>query len=280
MANEIAVSDIPPRVLALPFPSEAVDEGPATVPVLVEIPGDRLLVGQTGTRLSAEVYVYATDPENRLIDFFAQTVGIDLAMNREKLEKGGLKYAGQLQLPAGEYRLRVLVRNSETGRSGLAVQSLHVPAFAANQPYIIPPIFLQAASGGMLVRGRQRGSSGGAVSDDPLLSAGVEDFVPAALASVESDIPSRVSVVAYHFGAESTATLRMAAQILSEEGRPLGDGAIALVGRSPVEADGRQLLLVSFTPGHLSPGRYSLRVILQDRTTGRGSQASAPFLVR
>ena len=280
VANEIPVIDILPRVLALPFPSEVVNEGRSTVPVLVEIPGDRLLVGQTGTRVSAEVYVYATDPENRLIDFFAQTVGIDLAMNREKLEKGGLKYVGQLQLPAGEYRLRVLVRNSETGRSGLVVQSLHVPTFTAGQPYVMPPIFLQAGSGGMLVRGRQKGSTSGAVLDDPLLSAGVEDFVPAALASVVSDTPSRVSVVAYHFGAESTATLRMAAQILSEEGRPLGDGAISLVGRSPVEADGRQLLLVSFTPGHLSPGKYSLRVILQDRATGRGSQASAPFLVR
>ena len=280
VANEIAVTDIPARVLALPFPSETSGETRATVPVLVEIPGDRLLVGQNGPRVSAEVYVYATDSENKLVDFFAQTVGIDLAMNREKLERGGLKYAGQLMLPPGDYRLRVLVRNAETGRSGLEVQNLHVPTFAAGQPYIISPIFLQAASGGMLVRGRQKAPSGGATSDDPLLAAGYKDLVPSVLASVESDTPSRVSVVAYHFGSESTATLRMAAQILSEEGRPLGDGAISLVGRSPVEADGRQLLLVSFTPGHLSPGRYSLRVILQDRATGRGSQASAPFLVR
>ena len=280
VANEIAVAEIPPRVLALPFPTETASETRATVPVLVEIPGDRLLVGQTGNKVSAEVYVYATDSENRLIDFFAQTVGIDLAMNREKLEKGGLKYAGQLLLPPGDYRLRVLVRNADTGRAGLDVSTLHVPTFTAGQPYIIPPIFLQAASGGMLVRGRQKLPAGAAPSDDPLLAAGVEDLVPATLASVVSDTPSRVSVVAYHFGAESSATLRMAAQILSEEGRPLGDGAISLVGRSPIEADGRQLLLVSFTPGHLSPGRYSLRVILQDRTTGRGSQASAPFLVR
>jgi VWFA-related protein len=280
VANEIAVSDIPPRVLALPFPSETAGETRATVPVLVEIPGDRLLVGQSAARVSAEVYVYAADSEDRLVDFFAQTVGIDLAVNREKLEKGGLKYAGQLQLAPGDYRLRVLVRNSETGRSGLVVQTVHVPAFAPGQPYIIPPIFLQAAGGGMLVRGRQRGTSGGPSFEDPLLAAGVEDLVPAALPWVVSDTASRVSVVAYHFGAESTATLRMAAQILSEEGRPLGDGAIALVGRTPVEADGRQLLLVSFTPGHLSPGRYSLRVILQDRATGRGSQASAPFFVR
>jgi VWFA-related protein len=280
VANEIAVSDIPPRVLALAFPSETAGETRATVPVLVEIPGDRLLVGQTAARVSAEIYVYATDAEDRLVDFFAQTVGIDLAMNRDKLEKGGLKYAGQLLLPPGDYKLRVLVRNAETGRAGLDVRSVHVPAVPAGQPYMMPPIFLQAANGGVLVRGRQRTPSGSAASEDPLLAAGVQDLVPAALASVESGTASQVSVVAYHFGAESTATLRMAAQILSEEGRPLGDGAIALVGRSPVESDGRQLLLVSFTPGNLSPGRYSLRVILQDRATGRGSQASAPFLVR
>ena len=280
VANEIAVAEIPPRVLALPFPTETANETRATVPVLVEIPGDRLLVGQVGNKVSAEVYVYATDPEGRLMDFFAQTIGIDLAMNREKLEKGGLKYAGQLLLPPGDYRLRVLVRNADTGRAGLDVSTLHVPTFTAGQPYIIPPIFLQAASGGMLVRGRQKLPAGAAPSDDPLLAAGVEDLVPAALAAVQSDTASRVSVVTYHFGAESSATLRMAAQILSEEGRPLGDGAISLVGRSPIEADGRQLLLVSFSPGHLSPGRYSLRVIVQDRATGRGSQASAPFLVR
>jgi VWFA-related protein len=280
VANEIAVAEIPPRVLALPFPTETANETRATVPVLVEIPGDRLLVGQVGNKVSAEVYVYATDPEGRLMDFFAQTIGIDLAMNREKLEKGGLKYAGQLLLSPGDYRLRVLVRNADTGRAGLDVSTLHVPTFTAGQPYIIPPIFLQAATGGMLVRGRQKLPAGAAPSDDPLLAAGVEDLVPAALAAVQSDTASRVSVVTYHFGTESSATLRMAAQILSEEGRPLGDGAISLVGRSPVEADGRQLLLVSFSPGHLSPGRYSLRVIVQDRATGRGSQASAPFLVR
>ena len=58
------------------------------------------------------------------------------------------------------------------------------------------------------------------------------------------------------------------------------DGLIALLGKGPVEPDGRQLLLLSFTPARLSPGRYALRVILQDGATGRGTQASTPFLVR
>jgi hypothetical protein len=278
IANEIPVADILPRVLAVPFPRQQGNEIRAAVPVLVEIPGDRLLAGSVSGRADAEVYVYASDSENRLRDFFAQVIGIDLARNRAKLEKGGLRYAGQLSLPPGDYRLRVLVRNAETGRAGLAVQALHVPEFTAGQPYLVPPIFLEPANGGMLVR---RSGSSGSSTDDPLLDAGVEDFVPAAAPDVQPGSPSRVSIIAYHFGgAQSEPILKMGAQVLSEDGRPVGDGLISLVGKGPVEADGRQLLLVSFTPAKLSPGTYALRVILQDGATGRGSHSSAPFRVR
>jgi len=225
--------------------------------------------------------VYASDSENRLRDFFAQSVGINLAVNRERLQKSGLKYAGQLSLPPGDYRIRVLVRNSETGRAGLTVQSLHVPNFAAGQPYLVSPIFLEPANGGLLVRSRAKNRPSGSSSDDPLLGAAVQDFIPAVLPAVHPGSPSRVSLVAYHFGSDrGEGTLKMGAQVLSDNGRPLGDGEIALVGRSPTELDGRQVLLVSFTPANLLPGRYALRVFLQDASTGRGGHASAPFVVR
>jgi hypothetical protein len=129
----------------------------------------------------------------------------------------------------------------------------------------------------MMVR---RSGSSGSSSQDPLLGAGVEDLVPAAAPSVSPGTPSRVSIVTYHFAEENREPiLKMGAQVLAEDGRPMGDGMISLVGKGPVEADGRQLLLVSFTPAKLSPGLYSLRVILQDGATGRGSHASAPFRV-
>jgi VWFA-related protein len=278
IANEIPMSDIPTRVLAIPFPRQEGNEVHAAVPVLVEIPGDRLLAGVISERADAEIYVYANDSAGRLQDFFAQAIGIDLTRNREKLEKGGLRYAGQLSLAPGDYRLRVLVRNSETGRAGFSVQTLHVPTFTAGEPYLVPPIFLEPANGGMLVR---RSGSSGASSEDPLLGAGVEDLVPAAVPAVQPGSPSRVSIVTYHFGDENREPiLKMGAQVLSEDGRPLGDGLIALLGKGPVEPDGRQLLLLSFTPARLSPGRYALRVILQDGASGRGTQASTPFLIR
>jgi VWFA-related protein len=278
VANEIPVSDIPARVLALPFPRQEGSEVRPVVPVLVEVPGDRFLAGQVGPQAMAEIYVYANDSENQLRDFFAQSIKIDLGINRSKLEKGGLRYARELSLPPGDYRLRVLVRNAETGRAGLTVQSLHVPVFTAGQPYLVPPIFLEASNGGMLVR---RSGSSGSSSEDPLLGAGVEDLVPTAAPLLQPGSPSRVSIVTYHFGngEQSEPILKMGAQVLTEDGRPMGDGMIALVGKGPVESDGRQLLLVSFTPAKLSPGLYSLRVILQDGVTGRGSHASASFRV-
>lgn len=277
IANEIAVSDIPARVLAIPFPRREGSEIRAAVPVLIEIPGDRLLAGVGSSRADAEVYVYVTDSENRLRDFFAQVIGVDLTRNREKLEKGGLRYAGEVRLEPGDYRLRVLVRNAQTGRAGLVVQPLHVPAFTAGQLYLVPPIFLESSNGGVLVR---RSGSTGASMEDPLLGAGVEDLVPAAAPALHPGSASRVSIVTYHFGGEKPEPiLKMGAQVLTEDGRPLGDGLISLVGKGPVEADGRQLLLVSFTPGQLSPGKYALRVFLQDVATGRGSHSSAPFRV-
>jgi VWFA-related protein len=278
IANEIPVADIPPRVLAVAVPGQAEI---ASVSVLVEIPGDRLLVGQTGARASAEIYVYAHDSEKRLRDFFAQTVSIDLAANRERLEKGGLKYYGQLSLPSGQYRLRVLVRNGETGRMGLAVESLRVPDFSEKHPYLAPPVFLESSGEGIIVRGRSgtrgSGSSGG---EGLFLSSAGQNMLPAALPEVQPGKPSRVSVVAYHFAPSKADSLRIGAQILSDQGRPLKEGAIAVLGESPADPDGKQVLTVAFTPEGLSPGRYSLRVFLQDTATGQGGHASAPFVVR
>jgi hypothetical protein len=278
IANEIPISDIPLRFLAAPVPGPV---GLASVPVLVEIPGDRFLIQQNGPRASAEIYVYAHDTQNQLRDFFAQTITVDLTRNRTRLAGGTLRYFGQLSLAPGQYRLRALVRNGETGRMGLAAQSLRVPDFSENKPYLAPPLFLESSGDGIFVRGPS-GVRGGRVpaGDELLLPAQRENLVPAALPRVQSGTASRLSVVAYHFGDSSGDSLRIGAQVLSEEGRPLQEGSIAVLGRSRADAEGRQSLLVAFTPEGLSPGLYALRVIVQDSATGQGRHASTPFMVR
>lgn len=277
IANEIPVSDVPPRLLAAPVPGSG---DLASVPVLVEIPGDRLLAGESGSQISVEIYVYAHDSENHVRDFFAQTISVDLTRNRARLEKGALKYFGQLSLPAGEYRLRALVRSGSTGRMGLAVQSLHVPDFSTKKPYLAVPVFLESSGDGIFVRGRAGSRASSAAAGEELLVFSEQNLVPAALPQIEPGSPSRVSLQAYHFTDSPSDPLRIGAQVLSKEGRPLREGAIAVLGKSRADAEGKQTFVVAFTPEGLSPGRYALRVILQDAATGQGGHASASFVVR
>lgn len=271
IANEIPVDDIPARVLATPFASGGES---AVVPVLLEIPGDRLLAGEQAEKAGVEVFVYANDAQNRLADFFAQSLSVDLAKGGDRLKAGGLKYYGQLRLPPGDYRLRALVRNADTGRMGLTVSSLRVPAFAAGDPYLLPPVFLEENGAWMAVQGR------GATPDDLFSGLAGRSVGPAALPRLAAGSASRLCVVAYHLGGEPGDELRIAGQVLDAEGRPIGKGDLAVLARSLPEADGKSVVLLSFTvPADLSAGRYGLRIFVQETASGQARQASAPFVV-
>ena len=278
IANEIPMEQIPLRVLAAVFAS---GEPAASVPVLLEIPGDRLLTGQQGDRATAEIYVYATDSDNQLSDFLVQTIALDLTKSRPKLLANGLKYYGELRLKPGRYRLRALVRNGETGQMGLSVSSLLVPAFAQDQPYLAPPVFLEGAGDWVLVRGRRNSATPSAPADaaSSLLELTGEGLAASAEPQLRPGSASRVCLVAYNFGAPGgNDELRLNGQIIAFDGRPVQEGTLSVVGRSGAEADGRRVLVLAFTPPNLSAGRYGLRIFVQD-AAGRARQAWAPFRV-
>ncbi len=269
IANEIPMDQIPMRVLATPFAS---GEPAALVPVLLEIPGAPFLAGQKGERATAEIYVYATDAENTLSDFIVQTVGLDLATSRRRLEGSGLKYYGELRLPPGNYRLRALVRNGETGRMGLSVSSLLVPAFADDQPFLLPPVFLEGAGDWVLVRGRRAAAVEKAQkAASPLMELPGEGFAASAEPRVQPGSAARVCLVAYHFGgAEGDQDLRLNGQIIAFDGQPAQEGKLDVLQNSPAERgwtadppprvhgaaglDGWQLRVARVRPGRGGPG--------------------------
>jgi VWFA-related protein len=278
IAHEIPVTDVPMRVLALPYPG---GEGRAMVPVLLEISAGALLGTQPADRIPVEVYVYATDSGNRLRDFLAQTVTLDAAPGDRPLRGAGVvRYYGELSLAPGQYRLRTLVRNGRTGQMGSSVVPLAVPDLSPSQAYVVPPVFLESPEGGILMRGRTRSLQAERSSEHPMLEASDQNLVPSVLPSVRPGSPARVSLVAYHFGSNGAGeSLRVAGYILAEDGRPIGEAPLVLLGRLPSAQEGKQALLLRFAPEGLSSGRYSLRVLLQDGATGRSGHAAAAFVV-
>jgi hypothetical protein len=163
---------------------------------------------------------------------------------------------------------------------GLAVEDVRVPDFSGKEPYIAPLLFLDSSSPGIFVRGKTGEAAKSAADRVTLLPTPGADLLPAALPEMRSGSPAHVSLVAYYFGEPQNDALKIGAQVLTEDGRPLEEGDVRVLERSPSDSDGRQVLMVAFTPERLSPGRYSLRLILRDAATGKGGHASAPFLVR
>jgi hypothetical protein len=285
IASEIPLSDIRARVLAAPFAGAAAG-GEARLSVVIEIPGEDLLQGEKGDRTTLEIYAYAFDGEHRVGDFLAEPLGLDVARASPRLSHGGLRYFGELRLPPGDYGLRTLVRNANTGRAGLAVTPVHVPAFAADEPYLLEPVFLEAGSENWLaVRGTVREQGQGTPPPPPLAALaglGGENVVPAAAPRVAPGSTAKVCLVSYHFGGpgEKQDAFRIGSELVAADGRALSPATISLLGKSLPEADGKRIFLLAFTaPPDLAAGRYGLRVFLEDPSTKKRGVASAAFVV-
>ena len=277
-AGGAGASKIDVRLMTAAFASAA---GAPQVPIVLEIPGPSLLAGDataTGST-GVQIYAYANDASGVLTDYAASEMTLDLAKVRQPLEAGGLKFYATLYLPAGEYGVRVLVRNTTTGRFGVAAARVPVPAIPGGAPTVLPPFFPEAADRWLMVRGTPRADAPDRPLDYPFAVAG-ESFIPAALPVLAAGGEARFAVVAYNFGDPARPqALQLSSTIVGDDGRSvkveLRPGKVSLFERG-----GGQKQLCSFSTAGLPPGRYELRVVASDPSTRASAQSSAPFVLQ
>jgi hypothetical protein len=269
-------SAIPTHLTAAAFASP---DGTPQVPVVVEVPGQPLLAGDTGEKSGVQIYAYANDPQGNLADYVASELALDLAKVRPTLEASGIKFYGTLYLPPGEYGLRVLVRNTTTGRAGVSSARLSVPAMPGGAPSVLPPFFPEAAGRWLMVRATPRADAPQRPSDYPFALGG-DSFIPAALPALGNDADARIAVVAYNFGAPgSPAPLAVDLRVVGADGRET-PAAAKPEKSSDVERGGGQKRLYVFHPTGLAPGRYALKVVVTDTATHATAESASPFEIR
>ncbi len=256
-------------VLAAPFRSATAN---AYVPVLLEVDGQGLLAGHTEKTLVTEIYAYAIDGEGSVQGFFTQTLGLDLAKVEATLKQSGLKFFGDLDLPPGEYSLRVLVRNAHTGAHALQVVPIVVPTFEQAGPVLLPPLFPEPQGKWLLTRETQ---AQGAPQPDYPFMLGQEPFIPASKPVLAAGQGARVAVMAYNLGA---GDVRAEAGVLSADGQPVQGGALQLTERQRGGGRTPDRLVGTFTPAGLAPGEYLLRVTVTD-AGGAAQSSSIPFVI-
>jgi VWFA-related protein len=246
----------------------------AYVPVIIELPGPSLMQGEKGDRLNLEVYTYVSNGQGQMADFFTRRFALDVKKGREALQATGVKYYGHLDLPAGEYRVRVLVRNADSGRTGVRSVPLSVPIYQKQEPVLLPPLFIEARRNWVLVRERAKQADGASVVYPFTLKG--EPYVPAARPALGSADKARLCLVGYNLGA---GDLALEGHVTAADGSPLSGGDLTLVERTASGVPGEDELLATFQPTGLGAGDYVLRVALTDRTTGRKEVNSLSFQV-
>ncbi len=280
IASAVPRHDLDLSLLVTPFHSSAER---SYVPVIIEVGGKSLLAGQKGDKTNLEIYTYVTDGKGEMRDFFSQAVGIDLKKGRQAVLASGVKYYGHLNLAPGPYRLRVLVRNSETGRAGIETTTFTIPTYSAVQPDLLPPLFFEAPGRWLLVREHAKGAGGaGDTSAEdkgsvvyPFTVNGVP-YVPAARPALASEAKAKLCLVAYNMGA---GKLELAGEVRSAAGQVMPGGSLALVERTATGIAGFDKLLATFEPRGLPAGAYVLRVALSNQATGSKRESSVPFVV-
>jgi hypothetical protein len=246
----------------------------AYVPVIIEVGGASLLAGHKGDKLNVEFYTYVSDGQGRMRDFFTQLVALELGKGRQAIADGGVKYYGHFDLPPGEYLVRVLVRNSETGGTGVQSAPLSVPAYSLAQPVLLPPFFIEDRQRWVMVR-EKSGEGPQASVVYPFTLAG-EPYVPSARPVLTLGNKARLCLVAYNLGQGDVALTGL---VLGADGRASAGGRLAIVERTPTGIQGLDKLVATFEPRGLDAGDYVLRVAVRDPTTGLERASSVPFHV-
>jgi VWFA-related protein len=252
MMSNRASGSIATAVLAAPFRTAAAK---AYVPVVIEADGGTLLAGAGGKTMTAEIYVNAVDAQGAVQDSFDQRMQLDVEKAGPVLRQGGLKFFGHLELPPGDYSVRVMLRNGETGTYGKRSVVVTVPAFGSAAPVLLPPFFPEQSGRWMVVRELPRGEQKDA--SYPFV-VGQRAYVPAALPTLAAGQQAAVALVGYNLGEGELAAL---AKVQSTDGRDLGAGEIHLAGREPGDGTGPDVYRAVFrAPQSLAPGEYRLVV--------------------
>ena len=265
------VHQLDARVLVRSLPLAG---GLAAVPFVIELPADALQAlfeePNAGHRIGLELQAYAVDSGGAVQDLWLRKLGFDLHRREvaELLERGGFRVLGGLALPAGDYKIRVLVRASPGDRVSLTTTPVTVaaPAPTGGSILAMDPVLIDrsgawlelssvppnaAAAAGRLLAFDQDGERPLVPAIEPSVGLGDElDLVVIASGGRKEELTARV--VTADGGArrvpESAPRIQLVERAAAVGGGDSGPGA------------GLSRYLARFSTAGLAPGRYGLEI--------------------
>ncbi len=261
---------------AVPFAGQGTVNRVAT---LIEIPWQQLeaIAEERGDgRVEIEMLGYLLDDDDRILDFFSRGTGLDLTSLRSTALSGlPFRYYDLLWSRPGYYRVRVLIRETRSGRISTQTIPVSVPDYAAGRPSLSGPVFVDRAHPGLLMRGIDADApperrAGGPVAYP--FQLGARELTPAVVPDVPRGQPVHFLLVAHHLDRHPVTGEIMSAVnalLVDAFGNTREVGNILVVGESYDEAsDATTLLLEARIPSTAREGASALRIQVTDGIAG------------
>ncbi len=257
-------------VLAVPFQA---DGERALVPVLIEVDGQDLLDGAaSGKSLQTEFFTYAINAEGAATDHFSTVLTFDRSKTEATLKAGGLKFLGNMHLPPGSYEIRVLVRDTATGATGLQSTALVVPDFDNGRLAVLPPLIPGSVEHWLMMRLPTPPDE--EEEPSPFLIGADQAFVPVAHPVAASGGVVPLAAFVYNRSGE----VSLDAQLLDVTGAVVLGQQLA-VSRQEAGEDGLTRILAGLSLVGVPEGEYTLVLGVAEEARGARELSSIPFKV-
>ena len=257
LMNDAAANDAGIRTTAAMLPGVSDD---ARVPVVVEIPGPKLLETLPGNSAKVDLFVYAFDKNSQVADFMHQRMSIDVAKAGPAIRANGLRFLGTLRLPAGSYAVKTVVRVEESGLLGVDRQNVDVPSFA--KAAVMPPMFFTEPGGWATVSARRNDA------DSYPFSFGETRYMLQPAPEVTASGDYKVALFLYQLPAENLSVTPSASF----------PADMKLLERTDDE-DGLIRMLFNFKPQSIPAGNHELRFDVKAKD-GTQTVVTLPFRVQ
>ncbi len=259
--------------------------GICQVPVFLKFPGTQFLKKK---KVELEIYGYAISSAGIFRDFFHQTLTLSPQRIKKKLETNGVKYYDLHLLPPGDYKIRLIVRDSATGEIGTQFQEVSVPDYGQGKLAVSGPVFIQPGSDWVLSRGydpnaptgRKQGAN---LPVDYPYVLDKQPLVPGVFPMFSRSSSAQLYLRAYNLRLHPTSwepQTEINFEVVDMEGKSTPLKNVSLLQKPTQPEPGVYDLLFQANFGEFESGAYMLKLIFKDSLANQEVTSQIPFIIQ
>lgn len=241
------------------------------VPVFLKFPG-RQFLEKKSKEIELEIFSYAISSSGTFKDFFHQTLTISPQESKKDFQSFGIKYYDLHLLSPGDYKIKLIVRDKDTGEIGCRIQEITVPDYEKGDLAVSGPVFIQPGDDWLLTRGFDPLKPGGRKAginlplDYPFIMNN-KSFIPGVFPVLKTSAPAQFYLKIYNLKLHPQVQIpqtEMSFEMVDGEGRSTQLKRMEFL-RNPFQVKpGEFDLLFRADFGSFNPGYYWLKLTLKD----------------